>query len=199
MNAGSRSVAEIGRIVSSEAAGAQTRDGAASHATWTHNGGELLRRRNSTHDCRICIGSCGSGLDRPGNADCSRLLALIIAKNRLWFDYWRPQNWAFLAGDRTAQPSSRDHVDPEQTLVPARARAVPPAHRSEGKGDRRPRRQTRQAMNTPTQYATQPAASRPGIQQSSRRCMSATGIRRRRPTATTPETELASFKVAARL
>ena len=35
------------------------------------------------------------------------LRQLLIAKNRLWFDYWRPQNWAFLAGDRTAQPSSR--------------------------------------------------------------------------------------------
>jgi len=38
-----------------------------------------------------------------------RLRQAIIAKNQLWFDYWRPQNWAFLAGDRTEQPSSRDH------------------------------------------------------------------------------------------
>src|SRR5919108_911157 len=37
----------------------------------------------------------------------------ILAKNRLWFDYWRPMNWAFLAGDRTEQPSSRDHRDPK--------------------------------------------------------------------------------------
>jgi hypothetical protein len=35
----------------------------------------------------------------------------VIAKNRLWFHYWRPENWAFLAGDRTDQPSSRDHRD----------------------------------------------------------------------------------------
>ena len=35
----------------------------------------------------------------------------IVAKNRYWFDYWRPQNWAFLGGDRTEQPSSRDHRD----------------------------------------------------------------------------------------
>ena len=46
------------------------------------------------------------------------LLDLIIAKNRLWFDYWRVQNWAFLAGDRTNQPSSRDHLDPAKRWFP---------------------------------------------------------------------------------
>jgi len=40
-----------------------------------------------------------------------QLRQVILAKNQLWFDYWRPQNWAFLAGDRTTQPSSRDHRD----------------------------------------------------------------------------------------
>ena len=35
----------------------------------------------------------------------------VVARNRLWFDYTRPMNWAFLAGDRTEQPSSRDHRD----------------------------------------------------------------------------------------
>ena len=44
---------------------------------------------------------------------------LIIAKNRLWFDYWRVQNWAFLAGDRTEQPSSRDHLDRTKRWFPA--------------------------------------------------------------------------------
>jgi hypothetical protein len=43
---------------------------------------------------------------------------LIIEKNRLWFDYWRPQNWAFLKGDRTDQPSSRDHRDPKKRWFP---------------------------------------------------------------------------------
>ena len=46
------------------------------------------------------------------------LRQLIIAKNRLWFDYWRVQNWAFLAGDRTNQPSSRDHLDPQKRWFP---------------------------------------------------------------------------------
>lgn len=35
----------------------------------------------------------------------------VVYKNRLWFRYWRPTNWAFLAGDRTDQASSRDHRD----------------------------------------------------------------------------------------
>ncbi len=48
----------------------------------------------------------------------SPLRDLIIAKNRLWFDYWRVQNWAFLAGDRTNQPSSRDHLDPAKRWFP---------------------------------------------------------------------------------
>ena len=45
-------------------------------------------------------------------------LDLVVAKNRLWFDYSRPQNWAFLAGDRTNQPSSRDHLDRNKRWFP---------------------------------------------------------------------------------
>ncbi len=47
------------------------------------------------------------------------LKALIRAKNRLWFNYWRIENWALLAGDRTNQPSSRDHRDPTKRWFPA--------------------------------------------------------------------------------
>ncbi len=54
------------------------------------------------------------------------LLQAIRAKNRLWFDYWRPQNWAFLAGDRTAQPSSRDHLDPSKRWFPPEREAFLP-------------------------------------------------------------------------
>lgn len=39
------------------------------------------------------------------------LRSAVREKNRLWFDHWRPMNWAFLEGDRTEQPSSRDHTD----------------------------------------------------------------------------------------
>lgn len=41
----------------------------------------------------------------------SELVSAIAEKNRLWFDYARPSNWAFLAGDRTEQAFSRDHRD----------------------------------------------------------------------------------------
>ena len=47
-----------------------------------------------------------------------RLRQAIVAKNRLWFNYWRPMNWAFLGGDRTNQPSSRDHRDPKIRWFP---------------------------------------------------------------------------------
>lgn len=47
------------------------------------------------------------------------LLKTIRAKNQLWHEYWRPSNWAFLYGDRTAQPSSRDHLNPQVRWFPA--------------------------------------------------------------------------------
>jgi len=46
------------------------------------------------------------------------LRAAIQAKNRYWYRYSRPQNWAFLNGDRTEQPSSRDHLDPSKRWFP---------------------------------------------------------------------------------
>lgn len=47
-----------------------------------------------------------------------RLLEVIRAKNQQWFHYVRPENWAFLDGDRTVQPASRDHRDPEKRWFP---------------------------------------------------------------------------------
>ena len=55
-----------------------------------------------------------------------RARQLIRQKNRLWFDYWRPMNWAFLAGDRTEQPSSRDHRDPSVRWFPQEMREFLP-------------------------------------------------------------------------
>ncbi len=57
----------------------------------------------------------GGALEDPAE---ETLRQLIIAKNKLWFDYWRPQNWAFLAGDRINQPSSRDWRDPSIRWFP---------------------------------------------------------------------------------
>lgn len=56
---------------------------------------------------------------QSSNSDDEKLRELIVAKNKLWFDYWRVQNWAFLAGDRTNQPSSRDWRDPSKRWFPA--------------------------------------------------------------------------------
>jgi hypothetical protein len=61
------------------------------------------------------------GIDPPDftSASFEKVRQTVIAKNRLWFDYWRPQNWAFLGGDRTSVPSSRDHRDPKLRWFPA--------------------------------------------------------------------------------
>jgi hypothetical protein len=61
-------------------------------------------------------------LDEAGHLESperEKLRQLIVAKNKLWFNYWRPQNWAFLFGDRTNQPSSRDWRDPSKRWFPA--------------------------------------------------------------------------------
>lgn len=55
----------------------------------------------------------------PEREGVQELKAAIVAKNKLWHDYWRPSNWAFLHGDRTSQPSSRDHLDPRRRWFPA--------------------------------------------------------------------------------
>ena len=52
------------------------------------------------------------------NVPLERLRHLVVAKNRMWFNYWRPENWAFLGGDRTEQPSSRDYRDPRIRWFP---------------------------------------------------------------------------------
>ncbi len=61
------------------------------------------------------------GVDGAGkwkNAAFEQVRQEVIAKNRLWFDYSRPQNWAFLGGDRITQPSSHDHRDPKVRWFP---------------------------------------------------------------------------------
>ena len=58
----------------------------------------------------------------------------VVEKNRLWFDYWRPMNWAFLGGNRTEQPSSRDPNDLSVRVFPAEMeRFVPLIERAEAR------------------------------------------------------------------
>ena len=62
-----------------------------------------------------------AGIDEGGafaDADLEKIRGLVREKNRWWSEYWRPTNWAFLAGDRVEQPSSRDHVDPRIRWFP---------------------------------------------------------------------------------
>ena len=66
---------------------------------------------------RMALGD-GKATEESTSTDVLRLTDAIRAKNRLWFHYSRPQNWAFLNGDRTKQPSSRDHVDPSKRWFP---------------------------------------------------------------------------------
>ena len=47
-----------------------------------------------------------------------RIRQTVISKNQLWSSYYRPTNWAFLGGDRTDQPSSRDHLNPKIRWFP---------------------------------------------------------------------------------
>lgn len=58
------------------------------------------------------------GRDKRPSPELEKLREMVVSKNRLWFHYTRPQNWAFLAGDRTNQPSSRDHVDRTKRWFP---------------------------------------------------------------------------------
>ena len=53
------------------------------------------------------------------NAEFETVRRAVIEKNRLWFNYSRPQNWAFLGGDRITQPSSHDHRDQSVRWFPA--------------------------------------------------------------------------------
>ncbi|CAG5012935.1 hypothetical protein DYBT9275_05287 [Dyadobacter sp. CECT 9275] len=42
----------------------------------------------------------------------------ILRKNILWFNYWRPGNWAFLYGDRMTVPFSHDWTDKSKRIFP---------------------------------------------------------------------------------
>ncbi|HWN96144.1 MAG TPA: GDSL-type esterase/lipase family protein [Methylomirabilota bacterium] len=53
------------------------------------------------------------------NKEFETLRQLVLEKNGLWFNFSRPQNWAFLGGDRVSQPSSRDHRNPSVRWFPA--------------------------------------------------------------------------------
>ncbi|GAB3928641.1 hypothetical protein GCM10028804_35850 [Larkinella terrae] len=58
--------------------------------------------------------------------DLAPLRQEILSKNVLWFNYWRPSNWAFLNGDRTTQPFSHDWKDKSRRIFPEEMKAFEP-------------------------------------------------------------------------
>ncbi len=58
----------------------------------------------------------GLGLSPKPDADLVPAYREVLELERLWFDYWRPMNWSFLAGDRTHVPYSRDWRDQDRQL-----------------------------------------------------------------------------------
>jgi hypothetical protein len=49
----------------------------------------------------------------------------VREKNRLWDQYYRPTNWAFLYGDRQHVPSSRDHKDTSRRWFEEELKRIP--------------------------------------------------------------------------
>lgn len=99
-------------------------DGVEAVSYKTRDGIHVATEDQLAHGANLLLGSdpvVDLGLvtaSKPEMAFLNQLRAAIGAKNRLWFHYTRPQNWAFLAGNRTNQPSSRDHRDPTKRWFP---------------------------------------------------------------------------------
>lgn len=53
------------------------------------------------------------------------VLSLVREKDRIWDQYYRPTNWAFLYGDRQHVPSSRDHVDTNRRWFEEELKRIP--------------------------------------------------------------------------
>ena len=97
--------------------GPQTRDGMHLNAVGHWRAARTVAGRLTSYERWKSL-DLTLGKSEVSVADAERLRQFILEKNRLWFDYWRPQNWAFLHGDRTEQASSRDHRDPKKRWFP---------------------------------------------------------------------------------
>ena len=81
-------------------------------AAWSLNGIHLTEAGH-----RVVATQIAEQLKFPvvsGIAASQSLLQAIERKNRLWQQYYRPTNWAFLFGDRQHVPASRDPVNRDQ-------------------------------------------------------------------------------------
>jgi putative heme-binding domain-containing protein len=66
------------------------------------------------------------GITPKPEPETAALRAAVLDRERLWFDYWRPMNWAFLSGDRTTQPYSKDWKDGDRRIFPEEMRDFEP-------------------------------------------------------------------------
>ncbi len=80
--------------------------------TLTNNGYQLNEEGHGNQAWSIAT---GLGL-KPVKNEAVR--AQVLEFERLWFDYWRPMNWAFLTGDRTNVPYSKDWKDASKRIFP---------------------------------------------------------------------------------
>lgn len=62
----------------------------------------------------------------PDFTQSDRLRQLVLQKNSDFMNYWRPENWAFLNGDLTSQPSSHRHDDFSARWFPGEMQSFPP-------------------------------------------------------------------------
>jgi hypothetical protein len=79
--------------------------GGAPAAEWTENGYQLSEQGHRAFAAHVVK---ALGLEPTANEAVRRE---VLEFERLWFDYWRPMNWAFLTGDRTNVPYSKDWKD----------------------------------------------------------------------------------------
>ena len=63
---------------------------------------------------------------RIDNSGLEELREAVLAKNELWFRYWRPANWGFLYGNRQGVAFSRDNDDLNKRLLPAEITGILP-------------------------------------------------------------------------
>ena len=66
------------------------------------------------------------GLTPDSVASHQNLRTAALEFERLWFDSWRPMNWAFLQGDRTGVAFSRSWKDGDQRLFPEEMKEFQP-------------------------------------------------------------------------
>lgn len=75
------------------------------------------------------LGRLGASVPVIDGADSARAQSLrqaIQRKNRLWQQYYRPSNWAFLFGDRQHVPASRDVKNRDERWFVREIDALPP-------------------------------------------------------------------------